>query len=477
MGWRIQQSDQHESSKFDQTYASAFARFGMALADLSEKWFPDALVFALIAILVVFVAGLILGSTAAELVTDFGDGFWQLIPFTLQMTMVIVGGYVVAVSPPVARVIRRLAEIPSTSRGAVAFVAFFASVSALVSWGFSLVFSGLLVREITQRMRVDYRAAGAAAYLGAGSVWALGLSSSAALLMATRESIPPALFKLSGVIPLTRTIFTWQSMATTIVLIAATVLVAYFSAPSDEHLKVAESLGMKIEQPASELEKSRMPGEWLEYSGILTILICAIGFGYLARVFFTKGILAALDLNTYNFLFIMLGMLLHWTPRAFIKAVTASVPATAGVLIQFPFYAGIFGLMTKSPISAELSRFFVRVSTQGTYPVMVSVYSMVLGFFVPSGGGKWLIEAPYILDAANQLHVNLGWVVQIYNAAEALPNLINPFWMLPVLGLLNVRARELVGYSVLQFIVHVPLVLFLLWLFARTLPYIPPALL
>jgi short-chain fatty acids transporter len=475
MGWRIQQSEQHESSRFGQTHASAFARFGVALADLSERWFPDALVFALIAIIVVFVGGLTLGSTAVELVTDFGDGFWQLVPFTLQMAMVIVGGYVVAVSPPVARIIRRLAEFPRTPRGAVAFVAFFASVSALLSWGFSLVFSGLLVREITQRMRVDYRAAGAAAYLGAGSVWALGLSSSAALLMATRESIPPALFKLSGAIPLTRTIFTWQSIVTTIVLISVTVLVAYFSAPSDEHLKVAESFGMKIERPVLDLEKPRTPGEWLEYSGILTILICAIGFSYLARVFFVKGVLAALDLNTYNFLFIMLGMLLHWTPRAFIKAVTASVPATAGVLIQFPFYAGIFGLMTKSPISAELSRFFVRISTHGSYPVMVSVYSMVLGFFVPSGGGKWLIEAPYLLDAANQLHVNLGWVVQIYNAAEALPNLINPFWMLPVLGLLNVRARELVGYSVLQFVVHVPVVLFLLWLFAWTLPYIPPS--
>jgi short-chain fatty acids transporter len=461
--------------KLGQTHAGAFARFGIALADLSERWFPDALVFAFIAIVVVFVAGLSLGSRAGGLVTDFGEGFWQLIPFTLQMAMVIIGGYVVAVSPPVARIIRRLSEIPKTPRGAVAFVAFFASATALLSWGFSLVFSGLLVRELIQRMRVDYRAAGAAAYLGAGSVWALGLSSSAALLMATRESIPPVLYKLSGTIPLTHTIFTWQSMVTTIVLIVATVWVAYLSAPSDEHLKIAEPFGVRIDQPVLELEKPRTPGEWLEYSGTLTILICAIGFGYLIRLFITKGVLAALDLNTYNFLFIMLGMLLHWSPRAFIKAVTASVPATAGVLIQFPFYGGIFGLMTKSPISAELSRFFVRVSTHGSYPVMVSIYSMVLGFFVPSGGGKWLIEAPYVLDAANQLHVNLGWVVQIYNAAEALPNLINPFWMLPVLGLLNVRARELVGYSVLQFIVHVPLVLFLLWFFARTLPYIPPA--
>jgi short-chain fatty acids transporter len=191
-------------------------------------------------------------------------------------------------------------------------------------------------------------------------------------------------------------------------------------------------------------------------------------------VFLAKGVLAALDLNTYNFLFIMLGMMLHWSPRAFAKAVSASVPATAGVLIQFPFYAGIFGLMTKSMISTELAQFFVRISTHGSYPVLVSIYSAVLGFFVPSGGSKWLIEAPYVLEAANQLHVNLGWVVQIYNAAEALPNLLNPFWMLPVLGLLNVRARDLVGYSALQFMVHVPVVLFLLWFLARTLPYIPP---
>ncbi len=105
---------------------------------------------------------------------------------------------------------------------------------------------------------------------------------------------------------------------------------------------------------------------------------------------------------------------------------------------------------------------------------MVSVYSAILGFFVPSGGSKWIIEAPYVLQAANQLHVNLGWVVQIYNAAEALPNLVNPFWMLLLVGLLNVRERELVGYSVLQLLVHLPLVLFLMWLFARTLPYTPP---
>ncbi len=129
---------------------------------------------------------------------------------------------------------------------------------------------------------------------------------------------------------------------------------------------------------------------------------------------------------------------------------------------------------TLSPLSKTLAEFFVRISTAESYPVLVAVYSAVLRLFVPSGGSKWVIEAPYVLDADNQLKVNLGWIVQIYNIAEALPNLINPFWMLPILGVLQVKARDLIGYSILQLMVHTPIVLLLCWYFAKTLPYVPP---
>jgi short-chain fatty acids transporter len=156
--------------------------------------------------------------------------------------------------------------------------------------------------------------------------------------------------------------------------------------------------------------------------------------------------------------------------------VNNAVPATAGVLIQFPFYGGIFGIITMSPISRELAQFFVHYSTTGTYPILVSAYSAVLGMFVPSGGSKWIIEAPYVLQAAKELHVNLGWVVQIYNTSEALPNLINPFWMLPLLGLLKIKARDLIGFGLVYFFVNSTLVLFLMWFFARTLPYVAPAI-
>ncbi|HYL22701.1 MAG TPA: TIGR00366 family protein, partial [Gemmatimonadales bacterium] len=227
------------------------------------------------------------------------------------------------------------------------------------------------------------------------------------------------------------------------------------------------------------------PGEWLEYSPLLTIVVVILGGVYLVQLFASKGggiaggIAQALDLNTYNFIFLLAGLLLHWRPRQFLEAVARSVPATAGVLIQFPFYAGIFGMITgtptdPSPISPWLAGLFVRVTDTNSYPILVSLYSAILGVFVPSGGSKWVIEAPYLLQAANALKVNLGWVVQIYNAAEALPNLINPFWMLPLLGLLRVRARDLVGYAAVQLLVHLPVVVLLMWLFAKTLPYVAP---
>jgi short-chain fatty acids transporter len=189
-----------------------------------------------------------------------------------------------------------------------------------------------------------------------------------------------------------------------------------------------------------------------------------------------KGGAIILDLNHYVFLFLIAGLLLHWRPRSFMRAVSAGVPSVAGVLVQYPLYAGIVKMMTESGLAKELAEFFVAISNQHTYPLLVGIYSAVLGLFIPSAGGKWLVEAPYLLDAAKSLQVHLGWVVQTYNATEALANLIHPFWMLPLLGILGLKARDIVGYSTLQFVVHVPVVLFLVWILNYTLTYTPPVI-
>jgi short-chain fatty acids transporter len=466
-----------ETDSSTEERAGRLESLGVALADWSQRWFPDAFVFALLALIIVFVAGILSGSRFWEVVDYFGQGFWSLIPFTVQMAMIIVGGYVVAVSPPVSRIIRRLSRIPRSPRGAIAFVALFSMLTSLISWGLGTIFAALLAREVVKNVRgIDYRAMGAASYLGQGTVWALGFSSSAALLMATPGAIPTNLLRISGVIPLGQTLYLPQSMIMALVLICSSLLVAYLSAPAHS-TKTAEWFGVTdAKETAAESVVPTTKGEWLEYFPLLSIVIGLIGFGYLARVLAARGPLAALDLNSYNFLFLMAGLLLHWRPRSFTRAVNRAVPATSGVLIQFPFYGGIFGIVTMSPIARNMAHFFVRISSHGTFPLLVSLYSAILGMFVPSGGSKWIIEAPYVLQAAKDLHVHLGWVVQVYNASEALPNLINPFWMLPILGILKVRARDLVGFTALQLMVNSVLVLFLVWFFARTLTYVPPVI-
>lgn len=451
--------------------------FGLWLAAWSEQWFPDAWVFALVGVVVAFVLGILVGESPTKLAVEGGKSFWSLVPFTMQMAMIIIAGYVVASTPAVYWLIRKVARITTNPRAAVAWIAFFSMATSLLSWGFSLIFSALLVREMSRTIRkLDYRAAGAAGYLGLGAVWALGLSSSAALMMATQSAIPPKLYDISGLIPLTRTLFIWPNFWTIIALVAVSILIAYFSAPAERRAKTAEDFGLKFESIDMATPPRQKPGEWLEYSPALIIVVGALLVWFLVDLFRTSpaGPLAALDLNNYNLIFITAGMLLHWRPKRFLRAVAESVPAIGGVVIQFPFYAMIFGMIAGTGISKRLADLFVAVSTPKTYALVVALYSAILGVFIPSGGSKWVIEAPYVLQAATEQRVNLGWVVQIYNAAEALPNLLNPFWMLPLLGLLRIKARDLVGYSVLQMFIHIPLVFFLCWLFAQSIPFVPP---
>ena len=466
-----------ETGQPDRVKDGLMARAGFVLADWSEKWFPDAYVFAAIAVVIVGVAALLMGRTPSQVGVDFGAHFWDLVPFAMQMAFVIISGYVVASSKPVHKLIVKLSTIPKTPKGAVAFVAFFAMVASLLSWGFSLIFSGILIREVSKRVKgVDYRAIGAAGYFGLGSIWALGLSSAPALLMTTKSSIPPALYKISGTISLSNTIFTWQNLVMIIVLIVMSVTICFVSTPNADKAKTAEMAGVNYGAGEDTIVKTRAekPGEWLEYSPILTLALVAIGLVYIVHIVSTKGAIAALDLNTYNFMFLMLGMLLHWTPRSFLDSAAKSIPATGGVLIQFPLYAGIFGVLMGSGLTELLMKFFLSISTQNTFPAIVGIYSAILGLFLPSGGGKWVVEAPYLLEAAKSLHVSMAWVVQVYNASEALPNFINPFWMLPLMGVMGVKARDLAGYSILQLVFHLPVVIFMVWILAKTVPYIPP---
>ncbi|MCP3750493.1 TIGR00366 family protein [Pseudomonas sp. SBB6] len=464
---------------------SRSARFALRCSNWAERWFPDSWVFAALAVVLVALAAIAMGAKPTDTAKAFGDGFWSLIPFTMQMAFVVIGGYVVASSPPAVKLIDRLARIPKNGRSAVCWVALISMVASLLNWGLSLVFGGLLVRALARRsdLKMDYRAAGAAAYLGLGAVWALGLSSSAAQLQANPASLPPSILAITGVIPFTETIFLWQSGVMLAALVVVSLVVAYATAPGPSSARSAEACGVDPSFSAPPPPQRTRPGEWLEYSPILILLLVALAAGWLYNEFSSKPAITAISgLNTYNLLFIMTGALLHWRPRSFLDAVARAVPTTTGVLIQFPLYGSIAAILIQvqgadaQSLAHHISTFFVQIATHDTYALLMGVYSAVLGFFIPSGGGKWIIEAPYVMLVANDLQYHLGWAVQIYNAAEALPNLINPFYMLPLLGVLGLKARDLIGFSFVQLLVHVPLVLFLLWILGTTLQYTPPVM-
>ena len=462
----------------------ALARVALALTALSERWIPDAFIFALIASAVVVLAGVgATDATAAQVVDAWGRGFWDLIPFTLQMALVIITGHVVATARPVGRVIRAVSGWPTSPRGAVTLVAVFAMVSSWFNWGFSLIFSAFLAREIARRVAgADYRALAAASFLGLGSIWAQGLSGSAALQMATPGALQPQIREIvarggvvpGGIIGFADTIFLWQSLLSVGVEIAVVTAVMWFATPPASRARTAQDLGITLVDRHVDPEplSPHTPGTWLEHSPILTWFVLALGGAYLVRYFAGAAEpLNALNLNVLNLAFLLTGFLLHGTPARLMRAVQDATPAVWGVILQFPFYAGIAGVITGTHLNERLAALFVQASTTDTFPALVALYSALLGVFVPSGGSKWVIEAPYVMAAAHELRTHLGWVVAAYDLGEALANLVQPFWMLPMLGLFQLRARDVMGFTFLVFVALVPVVILLVTILAMTLSY------
>ena len=460
------------------------ARFALSLTEWTERWVPDAFIFALIGtILVVGAALAVTPATTGQVIDAWGRGFWELIPFTLQMSLIIITGHVLATSGPMRRLIRLIAAWPQSPRSAVALVTFFALATSWINWGFSLVFSAVLALEIARRVRgVDYRALAAASFLGIGSIWAQGLSGSAALQMASPGALQPQIRDIvangglvpGGIIPFRDTIFLWQSLVSVVIEIVVVTTVMWFATPPANRARTAADLGITLpdESERTEISWPGTPGTWLEHSSILTWLVVALGGAFLVRYFMAAPEpLNALTLNIINLSFLLVGMVLHRTPARLMRAVQDATPAVWGVILQFPFYAGIAGIITGTHLSQQLASAFVQFSTATTFPAVVAVYSAVLGVFVPSGGSKWVIEAPYVMEAAHALKVHLGWIVAAYDLGEALANLVQPFWMLPILGLFRLGARDVMGYTLVVFIALVPTVLLLVTLLGRTLSY------
>lgn len=417
---------------------------------LMERYLPDAYIFVILLSILVFILGSITNKAPLNVVDSFGSGFWSLMSFTVQMTMVLLCGSVMAKSPFFKNLLISLAKAPKSAGSAIIMVAAVSSVACWINWGFGLVLGALIAREVArQRSDTDYRLLIASAYSGF-LLWHGGIAGSIPLSIATPAHPYEAQI---GVIQISETLFTTGNLVICIALLITIPALCYFMHPSkDERVIIDPAL---LVEPEQEPKPEKMtPAERLEHSKVLNIIIGVLGWVYIISYFIKGG---TLNLNIINFIFFFAAIVLHGTPRNFLNAVEDSIRAVGPILIQFPFYAAIMAMMTQSGLATAITNAFVDIASENNFYVLSFLSAGLVNFFVPSGGGQWAVQAPVMIEAVNQMNsmgANLDQTKMAMAIAwgDSWTNMIQPFWALPALAIAGLKARDIMGFCVFNLI-------------------------
>ncbi len=461
---------------------------GEGLSRWSQRWVPDPFVLALLLTLVTLaLAVAVTGEGPLEAVGQWGGrlaggevlpgerGFWKLLRFGMQMVLILVTGHALASAPVVGRLIRRVAGLPATARGAVALTALVAMTAGLVNWGLGLIVGALMAREVGRAargrgLRVHYPLLGAAGYTGL-MVWHGGLSGSAPLKVTVASEVQSLLGDVGlDPVPLTHTIFSPMNLALTAALLVAVPLLLGAMLPEGEDVvefdpavhggeaAAGGGSGAAGDRAAPRAEGAATPAERLERSRLLAWVAAALALAYLGLYLGRVG-LGRLDLNTMNLAFLALGLLAHGSPRAYADAVAEGVRGASGIILQFPFYAGIMGLMALSGLAEVFVHGVVDVAGPHSFGPLTFASAGVVNLFVPSGGGQWAVQGPVVVQAAHALGVEPGKAIMAFAYGDEWTNMLQPFWALPLLAVTGLRASQLIGYTAALMLLVAPLYL------------------
>lgn len=419
---------------------------------IMQRYLPDPYLFVVLLTFVVFILGLIFtGSSPIEMVQFWGEGFWELLDFSMQMVLVLVTGHVLASSPLFKKILGGLATTAKSPGSAIIIVTVVSIIASWINWGFGLVIGALFAKELAKRVKnVDYRLLIASAYSGF-LVWHGGISGSIPLSIATDKH---PFESQMGIISTSETIFSTYNIAIVLALFIILPLLNRFMMPSkDKTITVDPAiLDDATSMHAASIEKESItPATRLENSFIVSLIIGILGLIFISYYIITHGF--QLNLNIVNFTFLFLGILCHWTPKRFLDAVANAVKGAAGIIIQFPFYAGIMGMMTASGLAAVMSEAFVSISNDFTFYCFAFLSGGLVNFFVPSGGGQWAVQAPIMLDAAQSMGASLSKTAMAIAWGDAWTNMIQPFWALPALAIAGLKAKDIMGFCVIILIV------------------------
>jgi short-chain fatty acids transporter len=395
---------------------------------------------------------------------DPEEGFWFLLKFGMQMTVILVTGYALATTPILRRMIGALAILPRGPGSAAALVALMAMLAAFVHWGLGLMVGALLARAVGGRARergipVHYPLLGAAGYVGL-MVWHGGWSGSAPLIFATDQ-----LGMLGGgkVLPFSQTLFSPMNLTVALLLLLTVPALCALLAPRDRSRMEACPLPPEAESAAEPPRRPEAPADRLDRCRLAA---WGIGLAGLAAVLdYALGAERADQIAVINGIFLFSGLILHGTPRAYLRAVTEGTRGAAGIILQFPFYAGIMGMMSGSGLAALFSEACASLSTPASFPGVAFLSAAVVNVFVPSGGGQVAVQGQILIDAARSLGVPAWKTVMALAYGDQITNMLQPFWALALLGITGLEARQIMGYTLVVMIFSsviflVPLTLF-----------------
>jgi short-chain fatty acids transporter len=420
----------------------------------AERYIPNPYLYAVILTFITVAAALIwTPSGLLKVVDSWYDGIWNILAFAMQMALILVTGVTLADAPLVRGLLRRLASLPSRQAGAAITVFLAAAVGSWLNWGFGLVVGALVAREIAKRLRdVDFGFLVAAAYMGF-MVWASGLSSSIALATATHGSALNIVEKVTGkTAGFDETIFTAYNLVPVVLLVILMPVALYFMGPEEKDMKkVDPQVLVRQDEVAQEGTRARTFATVLEDSRLLTVLLVLMGVVYEWHTIATKGF--HLDINGFIFIVLMLGLLFHWRPIRYVRSFESGARTVGPILLQFPLYGGIMGIMTGTGLAGVIAASFVAFSNQHTLPFWSFISSNIITLFVPSGGGHWAVQGPFMVPAAVKLHVGAAITAMGTAMGEETANMIQPFWALPILAIARLGIKDIMGYCVIGLII------------------------
>lgn len=409
---------------------------------LVQRYLPSAFLLAVLLTFIVVIMGMLAGESPMAMAKYWGDGFSTLFNFGMQMVLVLITGYVLALSPVVQTLLTAFAKQATGPRQALVLTIVVSFICYYLNWGFGMVAGAILAREMGRRVAIHFPLIVAAAY---GGELVRGPSSSIPLVIATpghfmEESI--------GIIPVSQTLYSTWNIVLTLLLLVLLVVFFLFQKQPENIIRLADNDEDKLAD-ASVDKKDMTPSDRLEHSRWPTCLLGLLAAAYLVGLFIDKKI--SVNLDTMILFFLALGLLLHKNSASYISAAGKAVTAGRGIIVQFPLYAGIAGMMTNSGLVAEFSQAIIAIATPESFPLLTFLCAGVVNFFIPSGGGQWAIQGPIMMEAAYALGADPAQTIMAFTWGDGWTNQIQPFWALPLLGVAGLSARDIMGYLLIWF--------------------------